>query len=397
MSLLHAKSKFVDNKELRAYIKRMRVDSTVLAKLPVFKAGFSRCKTVFAASTIGVVAIMVLIIGLFFNSAEITVDHNPALNTTCAIVKDIAAILLIFTGVALSTLSVAMFSFLNRIWFNNILIPTLKVTNPSIKIEEANNIYLHNEHLNEYSTKLFTSTNEKATNINPILANNNSKTELNNIEEMLNNDDMRKKTAWDMLLPKFSLAVAHDTIILREDFKITEIEAVDHVRPSYLVGDSSIQSRPVFKGVLVSRKLPYFYSGKLAILSTKQDFLGEESCCYNNTGNLEPIELEDMAFNNCHDVYSLKTPNSRLSATKFLNPIRLSNVFGDMSYLANSREGGVWCNIYIKGDTMWAAFNTGFISLFDAVYTPNPEDVAKTYVFILREIDEYLNKVIAGR
>lgn len=202
-----------------------------------------------------------------------------------------------------------------------------------------------------------------------------------------------------MLLPKFSLAVAHNTITLREDFKITEVEAADHVRSLYIAGANTIQSRPVFKGVLVSRKLPYFYPGELAILSTKQNLLEEESYCYNNdaTGSLEPIELEDMAFNNRHDVYSLKTPNSRLSAVKFLSPTRLSNVFGDMNYLANSREGGFWCNLYIKNDTLYAAFNTGVASLFNDQNTPNPEDIAKTYVFILHEIDEYLNKVIVGR
>ena len=401
MSLFYANSKSVDNEELRTYIKRIRVDNTVLAKLPVFKAGFSRHKAVFAASTIGIVAFIVLIIGFFFNAARITVDNNPILNTTCEVVKTIVAILLITTGAVLSTISVAMFLFLNRVWFNNILIPTLKVISPSIKIEEANDAYLHNDRLNEYSVKLFsTSKSEKPTNANPIsISANNNKTELDTIEETLNDDNMRKKTVWDMLLPKFSLAVAHNIITLREDFKITEVEVSDHVRSSYLAVGYGVQSRPLFKGILVSRKLPYFYPGELAILSTKQDFLGKESYCYNNDiiSSLEPIELEDMAFNNCHDVYSLKTPNSRLSASKFLSPIRLSNVFGDMSYLANSREGGVWCNIYIKDDMLYAAFNTGVTSLFNDQNTPNPENVAKTYMFILREIDEYLNKVIAGR
>lgn len=47
---------------------------------------------------------------------------------------------------------------------------------------------------------------------------------------------------------------------------------------------------------------------------------------------------------------------------------------------------------------LYAAFNIpGAGSLFNALDTPNPEDVAKTYMFILREINDYLNKVIAGR
>lgn len=169
MSLFYANSKSVDNEELRAYIKRIHVDDSVLAKLPVFKAGFNRHKVVFAASTIGVVAFIILIIGFFFNAAKITVDYNPTLNTTCEVVKTIVAILLITTGVVLSTISVAMFLLLNRVWFNNILIPTLKTISPSIKIEEANDAYLHNDRLNEYSVKLFaTSESEKTTNVNPV-------------------------------------------------------------------------------------------------------------------------------------------------------------------------------------------------------------------------------------
>lgn len=56
-----------------------------------------------------------------------------------------------------------------------------------------------------------------------------------------------------------------------------------------------------------------------------------------------------------------------------------------------------WCNIYIKDNMLYAAFNTGTSNLFNAWDTPNPEDVAKTYMFILREINDYLNKVIASR
>lgn len=104
-----------------------------------------------------------------------------------------------------------------------------------------------------------------------------------------------------------------------------------------------------------------------------------------------------MAFNNYHDVYAFKNPNAKLSALKFLNPTRLNNAFGDTGYFANNRGYNFYCNIYIKDNILYAAFNTGTSDLFNAWDTPNPEDVAKTYMFILREINEYLNKVIAGK
>lgn len=385
-------------KKLRAYISSIQLNPTIGARLPVSARSNSGAKSFLNSSIVKVVAVILGLIGLaIFQCINFTIGDTPVPDAHANSIKNIVAGCFIAAGVLFFIVSCITSVVYNKAWAGEVLLPTLRALNPDANFEDAP------ESLRKQFARVNSNGGAVTFSVTELVNGITNGSLINKLKDGVSEgiSEIRQNNEYGILLPQYSFIKNNHIITINNRLKLTEIEAIDEVHGTDSNGNATVEDYPVFRGMLVKRKLPYWYDGELAIFSTKQGFFGNEKCNYNlsvtTDSSLEPIELEDMAFNNCHDVYSLKTPNSRLSATKFLNPIRLSNVFGDMSYLANSREGGVWCNIYIKGDTMWAAFNTGFISLFDAVYTPNPEDVAKTYVFILREIDEYLNKVIAGR
>lgn len=352
-------------KKFRAYIKNINLNPTVNSHLPAQTRSERNDIELFfhslsATTTAGAILFATGLILLLFNKF---INKTPVSdNLTDFISKNIIAIGFIAASSLLFMVSnYIKTTFSDKTWENEVLLPTLKIMNPNIVVN-----------------KIPKNIRRQFNNTKSIIQSANSDTRFKQDNEI-----------WNYILPRYSFINKNRVIIFNDDFQLTEIETIEETRDN----SKAAEENHSFEGFLVKRKLPYHYNGELVILSISQIYNIQR--LFNR--NLEPMEVEDMTFNNRYNIYSLKNPNANLSAIKFLNPIRLNNVFGDVSYLANNKGYDFWCNIYIKDDMLYAAFNTGTGSLFNALDTPNPEDVAKTYMFILREINDYLNKVIAGR
>lgn len=360
MPILVAKP-YKSRKKFRDYIGNINLNPSISSQLPAAtRSERNNIELFLSSSSPMIIAAILWVIGFIFLFSH---KNNIAISF-------IAASLLL---IIISQCIKAIFS--DKTWSKEVLLPTLKIMNPNLVINEIP------ENIRKQFNKAYFTTPQSA-----------------NFKII----PLKQRDEYGVVLPKYSFINKNRVIVFNDNFQLTEIEAIDETYRQNSGESKNEEDIPVFAGFLVKRKLPYHYDGELAILSTEQRLLGGSKKLFYNPfiiadSSLEPVEVEDMAFNNYHDVYAFKNPNAKLSALKFLNPIRLNNAFGDTSYLANNRGYNFYCNIYIKDNILYAAFNTGTSDLFNAWDTPNPEDVAKTYMFILREINEYLNKVIAGK
>lgn len=352
---------YKSRKKFRSYIENINLNPSISSQLPAAtRSERNNIELFLSSSSPMIIAAILWVIGFIF-----LFSHKNNIGISFVAVS----LLLIIISRCIKA------AFSDKTWKKEVLLPTLKIMNPNLNIEEIP------ENIRKQFNKSYSTTPQSASfKIIPL----------------------KQRGEYGVVLPKYSFINKNRVIVFNDNFQLTEIEAIDETYRQNNSESKNEEDIPVFAGYLVKRKLPYHYDGEFAILSTKQGLSETKAIYYNPMiladSNLEPVEVEDMAFNNSHDVYSPKNPNAKLSTLKFLNPIRLNNVFGDTSYLANNHRGyDFWCNIYIKDNMLYAAFNTGISNLFNAWDTPNPEDVAKTYMFILREINEYLNKVIAGK